>query len=45
MKPYISVIIPVYQGAKTLKSLYKRLPDDSFEEDAEDVFAKQMGMF
>ena len=27
------------------KSLYKRLPDDSFEEDAEDVFAKQMGMF
>ena len=27
------------------KSLYKRLPDDSFEEDAEEVFAKQMGMF
>jgi len=27
------------------KSLYKRLPDDSFEEDAEAVFAKQMGMF
>ena len=27
------------------KSLYKRLPDDSFEEDAEAVFVKQMGMF
>lgn len=25
MKPYISVIIPVYQGAKTLKLLHKRL--------------------